>query len=38
MGPSTSELIAQMKEAGFEYRQSHDFLAPRFFLVFGAME
>lgn len=35
MGPTIDELIAQMKEAGFEYRESHDFLAPRFFLVFS---
>lgn len=37
-GPTVSELVAQMKEAGFRYQESYDFLTPRFFLVFSPME
>lgn len=37
-GPSVTKIINEMKDAGFVFRKSFDFLGPRFFLIFSANE
>jgi hypothetical protein len=37
-GRVSSEVIEEMKCAGYQFRESHDFLESRFFLVFSPAE